>query len=311
MKRKILLTGKTGQIGSELQLLLPSLGDVVALDRRDLDLAKPDEIRSVIREIRPGMIINAAAYTAVDQAEKEEVLARSINADAVALMVEEAKKIDASLIHYSTDYVFDGLKMSPYEEIDSTNPISVYGKTKLAGEQAIRNSGVPHLIFRTSWVYSTTGRNFLLTILRLASQRKELKVVHDQVGAPTWCREIALATTNVLAALIARGGQVSPLEGFCGTYHMTAGGIANWCEFAQAILDDAWSVSPVPPWIDAVTNGHPLLARRVIPITTAEYPTPARRPAYSILSNSLLTETFGIRLPEWRASLSEAFHADR
>ena len=190
-------------------------------------------------------------------------------------------------------------------------PISVYGKTKLEGEQAIGNSGVPHLIFRTGWVYSTSGRNFLLTILRLASKREELKVVQDQVGAPTWCREIALATTNVLASLIARAGLASPLEGFCGTYHMTAGGMANWCEFAQAILDEAWNVSPVLPWVDAVTNGQPLLARRAIPITTAEYPTPARRPAYSILSNSLLTTTFGIQMPEWRASLSAVFRTDR
>lgn len=310
MKRKILLTGKTGQVGSELLHLLPRLGDVIAFDRQQLDLVKPDQIRSVIREVRPGLIVNAAAYTAVDRAEKEEALARSINSDAVALMAEEAKKIGASLIHYSTDYVFDGLKNSPYEEADSANPTSVYGKTKLAGEQAIRDSGVPYLIFRTAWVYSTSGRNFLLTILRFASQREELRIVHDQVGAPTWCREIATATTNLLASLVARSDQASRLEDFSGTYHMTAGGVASWYDFARAILDDASKVSPMPPWFAAATNDRPLLARRIIPITTAEYPTPARRPAYSVLSNSLLTKTFGIRLPEWRASLADAFQVE-
>ncbi len=204
MNLKILLTGKNGQVGSELLHLLPRVGEVVAFDRHQLDLAKPDEIRQVIRGIRPNLIVNAAAYTAVDQAEKEKALAHSINAEAPGVIAQEAKKIGASIVHYSTDYIFDGLKQFPYEETDVPNPVSVYGKTKLAGEVAIRDSGVSHLIFRIAWVYSTTGRNFLLTVLRIASQREELKIVRDQVGAPTWCRDIASATTQILAGGRAR-----------------------------------------------------------------------------------------------------------
>jgi dTDP-4-dehydrorhamnose reductase len=309
MKTRILLTGKNGQVGRHLLHLLPRLGEVVAFDRQQLDVAKPEDIRRSIREMRPNLIVNAAAYTAVDQAEKEEVLARAVNADAPALIAEEGKKIGASLVHYSTDYIFDGLKNSPYEETDSPRPVSVYGKTKLAGELAIRDSGIPHLIFRTAWVFSTRGRNFLLTILRLASQREELKVVNDQTGAPTWCREIASATTEILASLAARDESVFSLADASGTYHMTARGVATWYDFAQGILERASRVSPSTPWLAAATNGRPLLARRVIPITTAEYPTPARRPAYSVLSNSHLSKTFGIQLPDWHTSLDEVFRA--
>src|SRR5579863_3659011 len=286
---KILLTGKNGQVGSELSHLLPRVGEVVAFDRHQLDLAKPEEIRQVIRGIRPDLIVNAAAYTAVDQAEREEALARSINSDAPALMAQEAEKIGAGIVHYSTDYVFDGSKESPYDESDAPNPVSVYGKTKLAGELAIRDSGVAHLIFRTAWVYSTTGRNFLLTILRLASQREELRVVHDQVGAPTWSRDIASATTHILAELGSRGDNLFSLAASTGIYHMTAGGVSSWCDFAQAIVRNASKTSPKPQWLATATQNRPLLVRTIIPITTAEYPTPARRPAYSVLSNSLLT----------------------
>jgi dTDP-4-dehydrorhamnose reductase len=307
MNLKILLTGKNGQVGGELQHLLPRVGEVVAFDRYQLDLAKPDEIRQIIRGIRPNLIVNAAAYTAVDQAENEESLARSINADAPAIMAQEAKRIGASIVHYSTDYIFDGLKKSPYEETDAPNPVSVYGKTKLAGELAIRDSGVPYLVFRTAWVYSTTGRNFLLTILRLASQREELRVVHDQVGAPTWSRDIASATTQILAALASRGDHLLSLTASTGTYHMTAGGAASWCDFAQATVRIASKTSPAPQWLVAATQNHPLIVRNVVPITTAEYPTPARRPAYSVLSNSLLTRTFGIQLPDWRTSLDRVY----
>src|ERR1700683_2626365 len=201
MKSRILLTGKNGQVGAELAHLLPALAEVVALDRRDLDLSRPDDIRRTIRDLRPTLIVNAAAYTAVDQAEKDVAAAQAINSDAPALMAQEAKNIGAGLVHYSTDYVFDGAKQSPYEENDRSNPVSVYGKTKLAGEQAIQDVGLPHLIFRTAWVYGTRGRNFLLTILRLASQREELGIVHDQFGAPTWCREIACGTALVLEQL--------------------------------------------------------------------------------------------------------------
>jgi dTDP-4-dehydrorhamnose reductase len=310
MKPRILLTGKTGQVGDALLHRLPRLGEVMVFDRQQLDLTKPEEIRQVIRDVRPNLIVNAAAYTAVDEAEKEVALARAINADAPGIMAQEAKKIGAGIVHYSTDYVFDGSKNCPYEETDPPHPACVYGETKLSGEQAIRDSGIPHLIFRTAWVYSTRGRNFLLAILRLASQREELKVVQDQVGAPTWACEIASATTEVLATLPVRGGREFSLDGASGTYHMTAGGATTWYDFAQAIVDIASNASPSLPWLATATKGRPFLARRIIPINTAEYPTAARRPAYSVLSNSLLTRTFGFQLLDWRTSLNALFHAE-
>jgi dTDP-4-dehydrorhamnose reductase len=306
MKPKILLTGKNGQVGAELAMVLPQLGEVIALDHQQLDLSRPDDIRRTIQEIRPLLIVNAAAYTAVDQAEKEEAMAQAINADAPALMAQEAKKIGAGLVHYSTDYVFDGSKHSPYEENDPPNPISVYGKTKLAGEQAIQDAGLPHLIFRTAWVYATRGRNFLLTILRLASEREELRIVRDQIGAPTWCREIARGTALVLGRLSdnRKGALTLPEAG--GIYHMSAAGVTTWYDFAQAILDEASHAPPNLPWLAAATGGRTLIAKRILPITTAEYPTPARRPAYSVLSNSRLAQRFGIRLTDWRTQLHSA-----
>lgn len=304
MKPKILLTGKNGQVGEELERLLPEVGEVVALGRQELDLSNPDGIRQTIRAVRPNLIVNAAAYTAVDQAEKDETVAGEINSVAPAVMAEEAKKIGASLVHYSTDYVFDGLKGHPYLEDDASGPINVYGMTKLAGEQAIRASGVPHLIFRTSWVYATRGRNFLLTILRLATQREELRIVRDQIGAPTGSREIADATTKILCQLYRREGGLSDVS---GTYHMTATGVTNWHEFATAILEEASHAPKTVPWFAAATGGKPLITRRVLPITTQEFPTPARRPAYSVLSNARLMKTFGIQLPGWRTQLHRAF----
>jgi len=309
MSARILLTGKNGQVGSALAAFLPRLGEVVALDRQQLDLAKPDEIRRAIRKVRPHLVVNAAAYTAVDQAETDQVAARAINADAPAVIAEEAKKIGASVVHYSTDYIFDGTKRSPYDENDPPNPLSVYGKTKLAGELAIRESGAPHLIFRTAWVYATRGRNFLLTMLRLASQREELRVVHDQIGAPTWCREIARVTTSILEHLPRDGQGAWSFPRVSGTYHMTAGGIASWYDFAQAILAETSKAPPGLSWLASATGGHPLLARRVVPITTAEYPTPARRPAYSVLSNARLSRTFGVQLPDWHEQLHSVFSA--
>jgi len=308
MRPKILLTGKNGQVGEDLGRLLPQLGEVVALGRQELDLSNPEDIRRTIREIRPNLIVNAAAYTAVDQAEKEETAANEINCNAVAIMAEEAKKIGASLVHYSTDYVFDGLKGNPYVEDDPTGPINVYGMTKLAGEQAIRASGMPHLIFRTSWVYATRARNFLLTILRLATQREELRIVRDQIGAPTWSREIADATTKILSRLYGRESGQDSLSTVSGTYHMTAAGVTNWHEFATAILDEASHAPKATPWFAAATGGNPVITRRVIPITTQEFPTPARRPAYSILSNARLMKTFGFQLPAWRTQLHRAFY---
>jgi dTDP-4-dehydrorhamnose reductase len=315
MRTRILLVGKNGQVGYDLHQLLPAFADVVAVDRRELDLSAPEAIRRTVREIRPQLIINAAAYTAVDQAEKDESSAHAINALAPAVLAEEAKEIGAALIHYSTDYVFDGLKSTPYGESEPTNPLNVYGRTKLAGEQAIRGSGVPHLIFRTAWVYSTRRKNFLLTILGLATRREELRIVKDQIGAPTWSREIAAATSRIVSQLCTSGGAVTQdkLASLSGTYHMTAGGATNWSAFAAAILEHAAATvggEKEPPWLAAALNGASLLARRVVPIMTAEYPTPARRPPYSVLSNARLAQVFGVRLPDWNTQLREAFEGD-
>ncbi len=305
MKFRILLTGKTGQVGAELMALLPRLGEGVALDRQQLDLRKPEQIRRAIRDTRPNVIVNAAAYTSVDQAEKDQAEARRINADAPALMAEEAKRIGALLVHYSTDYVFDGAKNSPYNEDDPPNPINVYGETKLAGEEAIRGIGLPHLILRTSWVYGTRGKNFLLTILRLATEREELRIVRDQVGAPTWSRDIAKATTDVLLQLSERGEDA--FLRYSGIYHMTAEGKTSWFEFAESILEEASRTPRAGTWYARATGGHPLITRRVIPIGTQDYPTPARRPAYSILSNFRLKQDFRLELPDWHTQLSLAF----
>jgi dTDP-4-dehydrorhamnose reductase len=307
MKSRILLTGKTGQVGAELLALLPRLGEVVACDRRELDLSNPGHIRRAIRDVQPTVIVNAAAYTSVDQAEREEKKAHIINVEAPALMAEEAKRIGAALVHYSTDYVFDGSKGLLYEESDQPNPINVYGVTKLAGEQAIRAAGVPHLIFRTAWVYGTRGHNFLLTILRLGTEREELRIVRDQFGAPTWSREIAKATVRVLAQLPKDDLQVA--SGFSGTYHLTAAGKTSWFEFAKAILEEASRTPRDIPWFEAATGGHPLVVRRVTPITTEQYPTTARRPAHSVLSNLRLKQVFGLELPDWRLQLGSAFSA--
>ncbi|HEY6467689.1 MAG TPA: dTDP-4-dehydrorhamnose reductase [Candidatus Acidoferrales bacterium] len=309
MKPRILLTGTNGQVGNELQQLLPAIGGTAAFDRARLDLSKPSDIRRIIKEIRPQIIVNAAAYTAVDRAKSEEALAHAINADAPGVMAEEAKKIGALLVHYSTDYVFDGTKTSPYEETDATNPLGVYGKTKLAGEEAIRQSGTPHLILRTAWVYTTRGRNFLLTILRLASECEQLRIVRDQIGAPTLAREIARATASVLTTVINEGGSIISTEDISGTYHMTAASVGSWYDFACAILDEASHGPSSMPWLAAATQGRPLIAKRVVPITTDQYPTPAQRPAYSVLSNSLLNRTFGVQLPDWRQQLHSVFGA--
>jgi dTDP-4-dehydrorhamnose reductase len=305
MKPAILLIGTNGQVGRELSRMLPRIGQVTPLDRQRLDLTKPDEIRRAIRTFRPAYIVNAAAYTAVDKAESEETVARVINAEAPGVMAEEAKKSGAALIHFSTDYVFDGSKTAPYDEDDPANPQSVYGRTKLEGERAIQSFDAPHLIFRTAWVYATQGRNFLLTILRLATQREELRIVRDQIGAPTLGREIASATTNILAQICDQEGGPFSLAEVSGIYHMTAGGETSWCDFTTAILEEAKTATN--PWFAAATNKLPLITRRVIPISTDEYPTPARRPAYSVLSNARLARTFSLKLPDWRMQLHSIF----
>jgi dTDP-4-dehydrorhamnose reductase len=287
------------------------VGEVVAFGHDQLDLSNPTDIRRTIREVRPQLIVNAAAYTAVDQAETDETKAQAVNAEAPGLMAEEAKRIGAALIHYSTDYVFDGLKRTPYEETDLPNPINSYGRTKLAGEEAIRREGIPHLLFRTAWVYATRGRNFLLAILRRAAEQEELEIVCDQTGAPTWASDIAAATTKILTSVYGQRVAAPAVRAISGTYHMTAAGETTWFDFAKAILEEAAQSSPDVSWLAAATRGRPVIARRVIPVTTAEYGSPARRPAYSILSNSRLTHTFGIVLSDWRTQLQNSFASVR
>jgi dTDP-4-dehydrorhamnose reductase len=277
-----MLTGKNGQVGWELQRTLAPLGDVVALGRQELDLTNPDQIRERAREIKPDLIVNAAAYTAVDKAEEEPELAFAINAVAPAVLAEEAKRVGAVMVHYSTDYVFDGTKTTPYTEEDQPNPINVYGKSKWEGERAIQAARVPHLIFRTSWVYGLRGKNFFLTILRLARERDEMRVVDDQIGAPTWSRMIAEAT----ALILARGYP------FCadrtGIYHLSAGGCTSWYGFAEKIITGVYGAG---------------FKTRLAPIPTSAYPTLSRRPAYSVLSNGKLADQFGLVMPEWDCAL--------
>jgi dTDP-4-dehydrorhamnose reductase len=280
---KILLTGSSGQVGYELERSLQGLGEVVAADRSRMDLADLDQVRAVIRAVQPGLIVNPAAYTAVDKAESEPELAFRINAEAPGVMAEEAKKLGAALVHYSTDYVFPGDDPAPRVEHDATGPINVYGASKLAGEQAIAAAGVPHLIFRTSWVYGMRGKNFLLTMLKLARERDELRIVADQHGAPTWSRTIADATALVLAQAGA-GGQ-DWWQQHSGIYHLSSQGQTTWFEFTQAIIEQAG------------------IACRLQPITSAEDPVPARRPQYSVLSSQRLQQQF-CRLPHWRDALA-------
>jgi len=307
MRPQILLIGTNGQVGRELNKMLPRVGEVTTLDRQQLDISKPEEIRGAIRGLRPALIVNAAAYTAVDKAESEQALARAINAEAPDVMAQEAKKIGALFVHYSTDYVFDGLKTTPYEENDPTNPQNVYGKTKLDGERAVQSSGANHLIFRTEWVYGAEGRNFLLTILRLATQREELKIVYDQAGAPTCSREIAKATTDIISRIFGPEDSSRSSADVSGIYHMTAGGETTWYDFAKAILEEARAIEPSTPWFAAATSGLPLITQRVMPIRAVEYPTPARRPAYSVLSNEHMARVFSVRMPDWRAQLRSVF----
>jgi len=307
MKPRILLIGRDGQVGTDLASRLPHLGELVALNRQELDLTRSNDIRRIIQKLEPQWIINAAAYTAVEQAESDGDTAQTVNEQAPAVIAEEAKKLGAALVHYSTDYVFDGSKKSPYEENDTPNPINVYGKTKLGGERAIQASGALHLIFRTEWVYATQGRNFLLAILRLATQKQELRVVSDQIGSPTTSREIAAATVRVISQLMNREEGVHSLTTSGGIYHMTAEGETSWYEFTKAILEEVLSETQNLPWVNAATKGRPLLTKRVLPITTAEYPTTARRPAYSVLSTQRLRDRFGICLPSWRVQLQSLF----
>lgn len=280
---RILLTGCTGQLGWELQRSLAPLGEVIATDRNRLDMANPAQAAAVVRDLAPQLIVNAAAYTAVDRAESEAELARTINAITPGAMADEAAKHGALFVHYSTDYVFDGAASAPYAESHPVNPDSVYGRSKEEGERLIRQTGARHLILRTSWVYGLRGQNFLLTMLRLARERDRLRVVADQVGSPTWSRLIAEAT----AALVLK---VVDEAGIAETLNLTSQGAVSWHGFASAIVERgaALGLCPVKP-VDA--------------ITTAEYPTPARRPAYSVLDGSRLRAGFNLQLPAWEAAL--------
>lgn len=285
--KKILLFGKVGQVGWELRRTLAPLGRVVCVDYPEVDFTQPDSIRRHIQAAAPDFIINAAAYTAVDKAETETALATKINADAPGLMAEEAKKCGALLVHYSTDYVFDGTKTTPYVEEDAPNPLGAYARTKHAGDEAIRRSGCDHLIFRLCWVYGARGANFMLTMQRLAREREELRVVGDQVGCPTWSRMIAEATAHALRQVRSS----ADAQALSGTYHLCASGQTSWHGFASAIID------LMPP--------DTRKCRSVKAITSAEYPTPTKRPAYSVMSCAKLERVFGLRLPDWRDSLAD------
>lgn len=285
---KILLLGKNGQVGGELLSSLAGLGELTAWDRHDFDLSNPESMRGKIRELCPNIIANAAAYTAVDKAESEPELAMVINGIAPGILAEEAARLNALLVHYSTDYVFDGTKPSPYTEQDATNPLNEYGRSKLAGEQAICAQASRFMILRTSWVYDAQGRNFLTAIKRAGAQRSELTIVNDQIGAPTWSREIARATAQMIRLYLQHSAQGE----LNGIYHLSARGQTSWFGFAQAAVEYG---------LFADLARQPAL--RAIP--SSEYPTPTRRPMYSVLANTKLSEKFGILLPDWEASLRE------
>ncbi len=283
---KILLTGKNGQLGWELERALAPLGELAAYDRTNLDLAKPDQIAAAVSSVKPDIIVNAAAYTAVDKAESEPETAFAVNAIAPGLLAEGAKRAGALLIHYSTDYVFDGTKEMPYVEKDPPNPLNVYGRSKLAGEQAISDVGGRYLILRTSWVYAPRGRNFLLTIRGLLKEKDELRVVSDQIGAPTSAGALANATAELL-----RQRNPTALDDARGTYHVTAAGHTSWHGFAAEIA----RLEGVPREI------------RLVPTASNEYPLPARRPKNSRLSNEKLFRRFGVALPSWQACLKACY----
>ena len=299
---RALVTGCRGQVGAELVRSLEGRADVVARDRAALDLADPGAIIRCVREERPRLILNAGAYTAVDKAESELEAARAVNAHGPGVLAEEAKRSGALLVHFSTDYVFDGTKKTPYCETDSTNPVNAYGLTKLEGEAAIAASRCDHLVLRTSWVYGPRGKNFLLTMLRLAATQSEIRVVDDQHGAPTSSRQIARAVVDlVMGADCERPiveGDLGRLRAASGLYHASAAGATTWFEFARAIFAE-----------HAHRPGRAFTVPRVVAISTREYPTPARRPANSVLSCAKLAEAFGVRLADWREGLRETISA--
>ncbi len=281
---RILLAGAGGQLGWELRRTLGALGEVVAMNSATLDLGDAEGVRRRVRDLAPSLIVNSAAYTAVDKAEGDAARARAVNAVAAGVLAEEAARLGAPLVHYSTDYVFDGSGTAPWREDDGCAPLNVYGATKLEGERLIAASGCAHLIFRTSWVYGLRGSNFLLTMRRLMRERDELGIIADQVGAPTWCRDLAEATAQVLARIAVPGGGFDAAAPW-GIYHLCNTGETSWHGFAEAIraLDDA----------DV----------RLLPMPTHDYPTPARRPLNSRLDCGRLERAFGLRLRPWREAL--------
>ena len=282
--KRILITGINGQLGQELQQTIAEY-DVIGVGREMLDLTQPDKISQMMDEVRPELVINAAAYTAVDKAESEPEIAKATNAIAPGILAKEAQKMGVPLIHISTDYVFDGSQSRPYLDTDTTNPLGVYGQSKLAGEQAIRENCNLHIILRTAWVYGVGGKgNFVKTMLKLGSEREEIRVVADQVGSPTWTGDLASAIAQLLP-------QLSPE--IAGTYHYTNSGVASWYDFAVAIFEEAKQL------------GFPLKVQRIIPITTADYPTPARRPAYSVLYCGKIAAVLDTHPPHWRQALRQ------
>jgi dTDP-4-dehydrorhamnose reductase len=284
---RILLIGKIGQVGWELRRTLAPMARVTCVDFPDIDLTRGDSIRQWVRETRPRVVINAAAYTAVDKAESEPDKAMQINGVAPGILAEEAKKLGALLVHYSTDYVFDGAKTEPYVETDPPNPLGVYGRSKLAGDEAVRAAAGTHLIFRLCWVYGARGQNFMLTMMRLAREREKLRVVADQVGCPTWSRLIAETTALALKQAVA----ARDFGALTGTYHLASSGVTSWQGFAHAIIN----LMPAEGKKCSVVEA----------ITTPEYPTPAKRPAYSVLGCDKLEKQFGLRLPHWEESLMQ------
>jgi dTDP-4-dehydrorhamnose reductase len=287
MSPTILLIGRIGQVGWELRRTVAALGKIIAVDYPEIDLTDGSSIQKWVRETSPRVVINAAAYTAVDKAETEPEKCQLINGVAPGILAEEAKKANALMVHYSTDYIFDGTKGAAYLEDDLPNPLGAYGRSKLAGDRAVQQAGVPHLIFRLCWVYGARGQNFMLTMRRLARERETLRVVNDQVGCPTWSRMIAETTALALKQVL----NAADCDSVSGTYHLAASGQTTWQGFAQAIVDSIPATEK-----KCVT---------VQPITTAEYPLPAKRPAFSVLSCEKLHRTFGLRLPPWEESLKQ------
>ncbi|MGA7932177.1 MAG: dTDP-4-dehydrorhamnose reductase [Kovacikia sp.] len=280
---RILLTGITGQVGQDLQQMLPSLGEVISIGRDRVDFSQSEAVQQLVDSVKPQIIVNSAAYTAVDKAESEPDLAKQVNGVAPGILAEAAQRIGAGLIHISTDYVFDGQQSTPYLETDPTNPMGAYGASKLIGESAVRAACDRHMIIRTAWVYGVGGRgNFVKTMLRLGAEREELRVVADQIGAPTWSQDLAGAIAQLLP-------QLSPET--AGTYHYTNSGVCSWYDFAVAIVEEADQL------------GFPRKIQRVVPITTPEYPTPAKRPAFSVLSLKKVTGLLETYPPHWRQSL--------